>query len=151
VAIGERILSKAQALIYLKERLADFLQIDLYRVGGITEGRKMCALAETFDVDMAFHNAHGPILNATSMQLDTSIPNFSIQECFYDWYPSWKRDLVYNGAPVENGYVSTLEKPGLGVEVDERVLEENKLKTGEELISRDEPLWVVKGTWRDAK
>ncbi len=151
IALGERILNKSQALLYLKERLVDFLQLDLYRVGGITEGKKMCALAEAFDVDMAFHNAHGPILNATSLQLDTSIPNFSIQDCFYDWFPSWKRELVHNGAPVENGFVAALEKPGLGIEIDEGVLEENRLKAGEEPVSQDEPLWVVKGTWRDSK
>jgi len=150
VALGERLITKQQTLLYLRKRLVDFLQIDLYRVGGITEGKKVSALAESFDVDMAFHNAHGPILNATSLQLDTTLPNFSIQECFYDWFPTWKKELVHNGTPVENGFASAIERPGLGIEIDERIVQENILKAGEEPISRDEPLWVVKGTWRDA-
>jgi gluconate/galactonate dehydratase len=57
------------------------------------------------------------------------------------------RDLVYNQTPVEDGYVKVPEKPGIGVDVNEKLLEELKaepipLEVGEE------PVWVVKNTWR---
>jgi len=148
VAVGERILTKQQALVYLKKRLADVLQVDLYRVGGISEGRKMSAVAEAFGVDMAFHNAHGPILNAASLQLDTSIPNFLIQESFYDYIPKWKKELIRGGYSIENGYARVSDRPGLGIEVNERKIEEYRVK-GDEPISTGEPLWVVQGTWND--
>ena len=148
VALGERILGRPQALLYLRESLLDFLQVDLYRIGGVTEGKKMSTLAESFDVDVAFHNAHGPILNAATLQLDTTIPNFAMQEYFYDWLPRWKRDLVATPAPVEDGYVAPLEKPGLGIEVNEGAVRES-LFEGEEPVSGGEPSWVLSGTWRD--
>lgn len=149
VALGERIITKAHALQFMKEGLVDFLQIDLYRIGGITEAKKVSGMAEAFDVLMAYHNAQGPILNAATLQLDAVIPNFFIQESFYDYFPQWKRDLIYNGTPVENGYAKVPEKPGIGVEVNEKIIEESLVKGGEEYFNENEPLWVVKGTWKD--
>lgn len=148
VALGERILTRQQALVILRRRLADILQVDLYRVGGISEGKKFSAVAETFSVDMAFHNAHGPILNAASLQLDATISNFSIQESFYEYYPKWKKDLVRSDSPIEKGFARISDRPGLGVDVDERRLEEFRVK-GDEPVSVKEPLWVVRGTWQD--
>ncbi|NON62977.1 mandelate racemase/muconate lactonizing enzyme family protein [Acidianus sp. RZ1] len=149
VALGERIINKAYAVLFMNEGLVDFLQADLYRIGGITEAKKISGIAEAFDVDMAFHNAQGPILNAASIQLDAVIPNFLIQESFYDWFPQWKRDLIRDSTPVEGGYAIVPKRPGIGVEINEKVIEENVVK-GEEYLNPEEPIWVVKGTWRDS-
>ncbi|QXJ27963.1 D-xylonate dehydratase L-arabinonate dehydratase [Saccharolobus shibatae B12] len=148
IALGERIINKHQALHFMKEGLVDFLQADLYRIGGVTETKKVVGIAEAFDVLMAFHNAQGPILNAATLQFDAFIPNFLIQESFYDWFPGWKRELIYDGTPVDNGYAIIPERPGLGVEVNEKMLESLKVK-GEEYFNPEEPVWVVKGTWKD--
>lgn len=148
VALGERIITKQHALQFMKEGLVDFLQVDLYRIGGVTEAKKVSGIAEAFDVLMAFHNAQGPILNAVTLQLDSVIPNFLIQESFYDWFPQWKRDLIFNGAPIESGYAKVTEKPGIGVDVNEKIVEDSIVK-GEEYFNEQEPLWVVKGTWKD--
>ncbi|TRM73285.1 mandelate racemase, partial [Sulfolobus sp. A20-N-F6] len=147
IALGERIINKHQALIFLKEELVDYLQIDLYRIGGITEAKKVVGVAEIFDVQMAFHNAQGPILNAATLQLDASIPNLYIQESFYDWFPKWKRELIFDGTPIKDGYAIVPNKPGIGVDVNEKLVEELKVK-GEEYFNPNEPVWVVKGTWR---
>ncbi|BFH74834.1 mandelate racemase/muconate lactonizing enzyme family protein [Sulfurisphaera javensis] len=147
VALGERIITKTQALQFLKDKLVNCLQIDLSRIGGVTEARKVVGMSEAFDVLMAFHNAQGLILNAVTLQLDASIPNFLIQESFYEWFPSWKIDLIKNSTPVENGEAIIPEKPGIGVDINEKLIEE--LKVEKELYSySEEPLWVVKGTWR---
>lgn len=146
IALGERVITKNHALELMKEGLVDFLQVDLYRIGGITEAKKVSAIAEAFDVLMAFHNAQGPILNAATLQLDAVIPNFYVQESFYDWFPQWKRDLIYDGTPVEGGRAKVPNKPGLGVDVNERLVEE--LRTEADFFNAEEPMWVVKGTWR---
>ncbi|BAB67683.1 mandelate racemase/muconate lactonizing enzyme family protein [Sulfurisphaera tokodaii] len=147
IALGERIITKTQALEFMKEGLVDYLQIDLYRIGGVTEAKKVVGIAEAFDVLMAFHNAQGPILNAVTLQLDTVIPNFLIQESFYEWFPSWKRELIRDSTPVENGEALVPEKPGIGVDFNEKMIEELRVK--EEVFEPGEPLWVVKGTWKD--
>ena len=113
----------------------------------MTQAKKVSAIAEAYGVEMAFHNAFGPIQNATTLQVDATIPNFLIQESFYDVFPGWKRDLVKDGTPVVKGRSKVSNRPGLGVEVDERVLEEHGFE-GQETFDSDEPVWVVKDTWK---
>jgi len=147
VALGERILTKEQVVHVLSNNLADFLQPDITNIGGVTQARKVAAIAEAYGVEIAFHNAFGPIQNAVTIQVDASIPNFLIQESFYDVFPSWKRQLVKDESGIERGHASVPMKPGLGVEVDEKLLEERKAE-GQEYFNSDEPVWVVKNTWK---
>jgi len=148
VALGERILTKEQAAFVLANDLTDYLQIDVTNIGGVTVARKVAAMAEAYGVEMAFHNAFGPIQNAVTVQLDAALPNFLIQESFYDCFPSWKRQLVRDQSKVENGQTKVPTRPGIGVEVDEKVLEEHRVE-GQEYFNPDEPVWVVKDTWKD--
>ncbi len=147
VALGERMLTKEQALQVLSNNLADFLQPDITNIGGVTQARKVAAIAEAYGVEVAFHNAFGPIQDAVTIQMDAAIPNFLIQESFYDVYPAWKRELVKEQPRIEEGYVTVPTRPGLGVEVNEKALEEHKAE-GQEYFNADEPVWVVKGTWK---
>lgn len=149
VALGERVLTKEHAAYVCSSHLTDFLQADITNIGGITQARKFSAIAEAFGVEMAFHNAFGPIQNAATLQVDASIPNFLIQESFYDVFPEWKRKLVRNGTPVAKGHSRVPTKPGLGVDVDERVLKEHSFE-GQETFNPDEPVWVVRDTWAKA-
>lgn len=147
VALGERLISLKETLVYLREGIVDVLQPDLTNVGGVTIGKKVVSLAEAFDVEIAFHNAFGSIQNAVSVQLASVVPNLLLLENFYDWFPSWKRDVVFNETPVEGGRVKVPDKPGIGVGVNERLMEELKVDP----IALDvveEPVWVVNGTWR---
>jgi L-alanine-DL-glutamate epimerase-like enolase superfamily enzyme len=147
VALGERILTKEQVVTVLSENLVDFLQPDITNIGGITQSRKVAAIAEAYGVEIAFHNAFGPIQNAATIQVDASIPNFLIQESFYDVFPSWKRELVKDEWKVENGHTQVPTRPGLGVELDEQVLEKYGAE-GVEYFDPAEPVWVVKDTWK---
>jgi L-alanine-DL-glutamate epimerase-like enolase superfamily enzyme len=148
VALGERILTKEQAVDVLSSNLADFLQPDITNIGGVTQARKIAAIAEAYGVEIAFHNAFGPIQNAVTIQVDASLPNFLIQESFYDVFPSWKRQLVNDESKIEDGHATVPTKPGLGVDVNERLLEEHVVQ-GQEYFNPDEPVWVVKNTWKN--
>jgi gluconate/galactonate dehydratase len=148
VALGERLLTKEQVLYVLSNDMTDFLQADITNIGGVTQAVKVSAIAESYGVEMAFHNAFGPIQNAVTIQVDAMIPNFLIQESFYDCFPSWKRMLVHDVPKVVDGHCKVPTKPGLGVDVDEKVLDEHKAE-GQEYFNPDEPVWVVKNTWKD--
>ncbi len=148
VALGERVLTKQHFVSLASRHLLDFFQADITNCGGVTEARKMSAIAEAFGIEMAFHNAFGPVQNAVTIQLDASIPNFLIQESFYDFFPQWKRDLIYDSTPVVDGHYSVSKKPGLGIQVNEKMLEELRVD-GQEYFNPDEPVWVIGGTWRN--
>ncbi|MEM3852130.1 MAG: mandelate racemase/muconate lactonizing enzyme family protein, partial [Methanomassiliicoccales archaeon] len=147
VALGERVLTKQHFITVAKKQLLDFFQADITNCGGVTEARKLCGIAEGFGIEMAFHNAFGPIQNAVTLQLDTAIPNFLIQESFYDFFPEWKRELISNSTPVEDGYTRPGSAAGIGVTVNEKKLEELKVQ-GQEYFNPDEPVWVIGGTWK---
>jgi gluconate/galactonate dehydratase len=147
VALGERILTKEQVIYVLSSNLTDFLQPDITNIGGVTQARKVAAIAEAYGVEIAFHNAFGSIQNAVTIQVDAAIPNFLIQESFYDCFPDWKRKLVKGQSQITNGFASVPTRPGIGVDVDEKVLEEHRAE-GQGYFNPDEPVWVVKNTWR---
>lgn len=147
VALGERIITKEQALFVLSNNLADFLQPDITNIGGVTQTRKVVSIAEAYGVEIAFHNAFGPVQNAVTIQIDAAISNFLIQESFYDCFRPWKRDLIGDSTKIEDGHTKVSTKPGIGVEVNEKLLEEHVVK-GQENFNRDEPVWVVKNTWK---
>ncbi|MEM4768164.1 MAG: mandelate racemase/muconate lactonizing enzyme family protein [Saccharolobus sp.] len=147
VALGERIISEKEALFYVKENLVDILQPDVTNIGGITISKKVIVLAEASDVEIAFHNAFGSIQNAVSIQMSAITPKLYLLENFYDWFPQWKRDLIYDETPVESGHVKVPDKPGIGVSVNEKLIEELKAEPVP-LEVTEEPVWVVKGTWK---
>lgn len=147
IALGERILTKEHVATLLSGNLIDFLQPDITNIGGVTQAKKIAALAEAYGVEIAFHNAFGPIQNAVTIQVDASIPNFLIQESFYDVFPPWKKQLVKDEPKVENGHSAVPTRPGLGVDIDEQFLEEHRTE-GQEYFDPAEPVWVVKDTWK---
>ncbi|MEM4949940.1 MAG: enolase C-terminal domain-like protein, partial [Thermoplasmatales archaeon] len=119
---------------------------DVTNVGGIIQAKESSVLAEAFGVDVAFHNAFGPIQTAATLHLDYNINNFLIQESFESFWPDWKRRLLKSGYKLENGSFKLSGKPGLGIEVNERILDEYKTDSMEGVS--EEPPWVVKGTFR---
>ncbi len=148
IALGERVLNKNLFLPYFVRDLVDIIQPDVTNIGGIMEAREAASMAEAFGIEVAFHNAFGPIQTAATLQLDLSVPNFVIQESFDLFWPEWKKNLLKSGYKIENGYFKVSGKPGLGIEVNEKVLEESRTDMMEPL-NKNEPPWVVKGTYKE--
>ncbi|MFG1449548.1 MAG: mandelate racemase/muconate lactonizing enzyme family protein [Thermoplasmataceae archaeon] len=149
IALGERLLNKADFARFISQGMVDIIQPDLTNSLGILENKKTAAIAEAFAIPVAFHNAFGPIQTAASLNVDTTLNNFLIQESFEAFWPDWKKNLVKSGYKLENGYFTLSGKPGLGIDVDEKILESNAVE-GMEPYDPKEPPWVVSGTFREA-
>lgn len=138
IALGERLYSRWDIKPFLEAASVDILQPDLSHAGGISEVRRMAAMAEAYDVAIAPHCPLGPIALAACMQIALSTPNFVIQEMSLGiHYNTGGHDLLsYMTHPeifdVKDGMVAALNGPGLGVEVDE-----DKVRR----LSRDCPPW----------
>ncbi|WP_337861164.1 mandelate racemase/muconate lactonizing enzyme family protein [Ferroplasma sp.] len=145
VALGERLLNKEDFARYVSGGMVDIIQPDLTNSKGILEAKKIGAIAEAFGVPVAFHNAFGPVQTAATLNVDYTLPNFLIQESFEESWPTWKKNL-FNGYTVKNGMMELSGKPGLGIEVNEKLLESSKV-TGMEPLG-NEPPWVVSGTFK---
>lgn len=119
VAVGELLTSKWECLPLLAGRLVDFVRCGLSHCGGITEARKIAALAEVYGVRTAWHGPPdiSPPGHAAAVHLDLAVPNFGIQETvvFDDVVHE-----VFPGAPTfGDGYLDVRDAPGLGTDVDE--------------------------------
>ncbi|ESQ76888.1 galactonate dehydratase [Asticcacaulis sp. YBE204] len=138
IALGERLYSRWDIKPFLQAASVDILQPDLSHAGGISEVRRMAAMAEAYDVAIAPHCPLGPIALAACMQIALATPNFVIQEMSLGiHYNTGGHDLLsYMTNPeifeVKDGMVAALTGPGLGVEVDE-----DKVRR----LSRDCPPW----------
>ncbi|MEM3265596.1 MAG: enolase C-terminal domain-like protein, partial [Thermoplasmata archaeon] len=124
-------------------------QPDITNFGGLMQGREVAALAESFGAEMAYHDAFGPVQTVATLHLDYAIPNFLIQESFDAFAPEWKKKLLKSGLTLEDGYLKLDKgKPGLGISIDERILDEFKV-SGMEPFNPNEPTWVVGGTFKN--
>lgn len=125
IALGERLYSRWDVRQFLECNAVDILQPDISHCGGISEMRRIAAMAETYDVALAPHCPLGPIALAANVQVAATTPNFVIQEMSLGiHYNAGSQDLTsYTQNPevwkVEEGYINLLKGPGLGIEIDE--------------------------------
>ena len=115
IAVGERLTTKVEFTQALQNGAA-ILQPALGRSGGIWETKKIAAIAETFNAQVAPHLYAGPIEWAANVQLAASIPNILMAETIET---PFHRDLIKKSLTIEEGYIPVPTAPGLGIEVDE--------------------------------
>ncbi|MDA7839603.1 mandelate racemase/muconate lactonizing enzyme family protein [Luminiphilus sp.] len=131
VATGERLCTKYEFARVLEAGAASILQLNLGRVGGLLEAKKIAALAEVHYAQLAPHMYCGPIVGAANIQLATCSPNFLILEGIETW-GGFQAELLNTPVTWEAGYVIPSTEPGLGVSLNETVARANPWR-GEEL------------------
>ncbi|MGB7392780.1 MAG: galactonate dehydratase [Pricia sp.] len=142
IATGERLFSRWDFKELLHRGTVDIIQPDLSHAGGISEVRRIAAMAEAYDVALAPHCPLGPIALASCLHIDFASINAVIQESSLGIHYNQGFDLLdYMENPevfeVKDGYIELLKKPGLGVEINE-----DKLKEGQQIgHSWTNPIW----------
>lgn len=118
LSFGERLYGAWAFRTLLEARAADFVQPDVSHAGGITELRKIAALAETHHVPFCPHNPSGPVANAATLQLAASQPNFFLLETMATDVP-YRREICDESVVLKDGFMSIGERPGIGAEINE--------------------------------
>ena len=124
IAAGEGLQLKEEFEELLTQKAAQFLQPDPTTSGGITELKKIAALAQAHHVALAPHNAQGPVCTAACLQIDASTPNVYIQEVFEDFATPLAARIVREPLAIVDGHIEIPDRPGLGVELLEDVMAE---------------------------
>lgn len=129
IALGERLYSRWDFKSVITSGVVDIIQPDLSHAGGITEVRKIAAMAEAYDIAVAPHCPLGPIALAACLQLDAVAYNAVIQEQSLGIHYNVSNDLLdYIADPgvfaYEAGSVTIPRGPGLGIEVNEEYVRE---------------------------
>lgn len=118
IATGERYYEPARFQDLIAKRAADFLQPDVCHVGGLSEARKIAALAHMNYLPIAPHNPLGPVGNAATLQLAAASANFAWLETMMTDVP-WRSEIVREDVSLIDGEMTIPAVPGLGVELDE--------------------------------
>ncbi|WP_456239000.1 galactonate dehydratase [Puerhibacterium puerhi] len=133
IALGERLFSRWDFKNVITQGLVDIIQPDLSHAGGITEVRKIAAMAEAYDIAVAPHCPLGPIALAACLQLDAVAYNAVIQEQSLGIHYNTSNDLLdYLVDPsvfaYSDGSVAIPRGPGLGIEVNEEYVRERAVE-----------------------
>jgi galactonate dehydratase len=120
IATGERLTTKYDFVRLLKAGAAAILQMNLGRVGGLLEAKKIAGLAETYHAQIAPHLYCGPIVGAANIQIATCSPNFLILESIETW-GGFHSEILKVPIRFEDGHVIPPTAPGLGIELNEEV------------------------------
>jgi galactonate dehydratase len=132
IAAGERLTTKYEFFKLLESGAATIIQMNVARVGGLLEAKKIASLAEVYYAQIAPHLYNGPVGAAASIQLATCTPNFLIQESIGMW-DGFHAEILKKPIQWENGYIIPSQEPGLGVELDMDVVRRHSPYTGERM------------------
>lgn len=122
LATGERLTTKYGFNQICSRHLVDYVQPDVVHCGGILEMKKIAVLAEANRIELAPHNPQSDVSTLASLHVDFSTPNFAIQEITHRGNEQYWADLFYGGGiTYEKGFAMPPDRPGLGVNLDEKV------------------------------
>lgn len=117
LAAGERLYTRWGYQPFFEAGAIDVIQPDLGLVGGITEGKKICDMAHTYDVGVQAHVCGSPVATAISLHLETAIPNFEIHEHHSFALKACIRELVEPDLQPVRGVFTASDRPGFGIEL----------------------------------
>ena len=126
VATGERVVGQHAFRPLFEAGAMDVCQMDITHVGGLSEARRVAAMAEAYRVSLAPHNPQGPVSTAASLEFGFSQPSYVICEAVHADVP-WRDDVVTSGYTVrrEGRLAFPNTKPGLGVELNEKEIQKH--------------------------
>ena len=121
IAMGELFNTQHEYLPLIKDRLIDFIRIHISQIGGLSPARKVQALCEYFGVRTAWHGPGdaSPLAHAAQLALELASYNFGVHEG--GGFPKETAEVFAGSPEVKNGYMLASEKPGLGIDFDEKL------------------------------
>ncbi len=117
IGTGEQLTHKWAFRELIEQELIDYIRVDICHTGGITEGKKLAAMAEVHYQELACHYTASPVSTAAMLHLNMSIPNCAVQE--HNPPPAWLGEIVSYDWQVEDGYLVPSGAPGLGIDLNE--------------------------------
>jgi D-galactarolactone cycloisomerase len=142
IAVGENLHTCAAFRDFVVSGAVDYLQPDVARAGGISEIKKIAALAEKHRVPVSFHTWGDAVALAASVHLSAALRDCIMMELDYTYNPL-REELLREPLELTRGFLIPPEKPGLGVELDPPALERFAFAGAEDLVVRQQTLRAV--------
>ncbi len=128
IATGERIHDPHEFRELFERQAADVIQVDITHFGGLLNTKKLAAWADAYYALVAPHNVGGPVSTAAALHLAACTTNFKIQEHFNDFCEPYVKESAPGNPEVVDGYFALPQGPGLGVTLNEEVLEAHPIQ-----------------------
>ena len=122
ICCGENLFLRQGFRDVLEKRAADIIMPDVQKCGGLLESRKIADMAHTYYVPMAPHCMSSPIGTMASCHVCAAIPNFLVLEWHWMRVRDQWRNFVKEGDIVQNGFITLMDRPGIGVEMDDEAV-----------------------------
>jgi galactonate dehydratase len=139
IATGERLLSRWEFRELLERQGCRIVQPDLMHAGGISEVKRIAALADTYYIPVAPHNSGGPIVTLAAVHLAASIPNLLILEQM-EKEQALRAAVCATPPLIEDGHFLLPDRPGLGAEIDVEALRAHPYR-GQPVRGDTDSLW----------
>ena len=117
IATGERFFTTQQFETLMERGAVQYIRPDVCQAGGLTNCKKIAAMAESHYVQVVPHNPLSPVSTAACIQLAACIPNFALQEYPKGEHEPPKSEIVKSSLKLENGFLIIPDTPGIGVEL----------------------------------
>jgi galactonate dehydratase len=121
IATGERLHTAEEFAMLLRRDAVQYVRPDVCLAGGLSQARKIAAVAEAFNVEVVPHNPLSPVSTAACLQLAASIPNFALLEYPLGGLMGVHEELVRQAPELKDGFLIVPNGPGIGVELAEDV------------------------------
>jgi galactonate dehydratase len=132
IAAGERLATKWEYMPLINSQSVDIVQLDVSGMGGLLEAKKIAAIADAAHMQITPHFWAGPINFAAQIQLDVTCTNFLIQESIEKMDTHGLDTLLKKPFVWEDGYIIPSNEPGLGIELDEELVEKYSIDSFDE-------------------
>jgi mannonate dehydratase len=121
IAEGEMFTNPMEYVPLIQDRLIDYMRMHIADAGGVTPCRKAAAMGELLGVRTAWHGSgdQSPFGHIAALHLSLACYNFGVQE--WTPYNQLRLDMFPGCAQVKDGYVYANDKPGWGMEMDEKL------------------------------
>ncbi len=139
IAVGENLHTRYAFENFIVRQAVDFIQPDVARAGGISEIKKITALAAKHKVPVSFHTWGDGVALAASVHLSAALRDCIVMELDYTYNPL-REELLREPFKVQEGYLIPPEKPGLGIELSQDALRKFAFSGQEDLTLRQKTL-----------
>jgi galactonate dehydratase len=121
LCVSERLFTRFGFRQIVEKNAADIIMPDMAWTGGLSETRKICALADTYYLPVVTHDCTGPVAVWSAAHLMLHVPNAMIMETVRAYYLGWYNEVMTEPLLISEGMLTLSEKPGLGTALREEV------------------------------
>ncbi len=133
ICTGERLYTTHGFRKILEMNAVDIIMPDISKCGGLSQAKKIAAMAENYYVTVAPHNYNSPLTTIISAHLCANIPNFLIFEFPWPDVP-WANEVISPPAKVKNGYLELPSGPGFGIDLIEEEIAKHPYKESSRIL-----------------